>query len=298
MNGICVAGLGFLRRVLSCGDTGRCVMRARLLAGGGAAMVATCGAVAQISVPVTSNLPGLGFPASPLAAYSALSFPANNVSQAVSGGPASDVLFDDIAVATSTQGQIIRQVRIPFVNTSSNPPPPFSNGERPVRFQVGFWNADGPGGLAGTPIQGLTGLAQYRSTVFTAPFGGGLATLDLGNAGFVVPSGRFYVGLSLEAISLPNLEGYFNLLASNPSGPTVGSSLPGWTFGNSNGVPGSAPMSGVPWGQTLGLAGGPAMNNFFVGSGALCVELVIPAPSVVIPTLGFAAALANRRRRS
>lgn len=257
------------------------------------ALLATT-ASAQTTVPVTGSQTVLGgsFQRSPNAAYSNITNSPNNNSGV--GGPLLPTSFDDLTATPSTQGQVVRQLRVPVAIGQSVPnPAPLS-----MRVLVGFWNADAPNGLAGTPIQGLHGAAaHYQSAIINnvPPGRTTLWTLDLGNTGFVVPAGRFFVGISLDTSSTPVPVSGLTPFLMNYSPPTVGTTQLGFYRSSNPQVPGVS-LSGIPWGQTLGLPGGPELGSAVASQGP-GIELIVPAPPS-IGALVLCGLCASRRRRS
>lgn len=251
-------------------------------------------ASAQITVPASGPLisPTNSFTPNPSAAYSNITNSPDNNSAVVHFGllPTS---FDDLTATPAMQGQVVRQLRVPVLNASFNADL-FTNS---MRILVGFWNADGPNGLAGTPLLSVGGAAaHYQSELIDAPRSvSALWTLDLGTSGFVVPTGRFFVGISLDTRS-NNLSSNLAFLLKNYSPPTVGMTQYGYYLSSDPLVP-SIPLSGIPWGQTLGLPGGPALGSAVAAQGP-GIELIVPAPSSVAAlTLGGLSAFRRRRVR-
>jgi hypothetical protein len=248
-------------------------------------------ASAQITVPASGPLvsPSLSFQPNANAAYSNITNSPDLNSGVVTFGllPTS---FDDLTAAPSMQGRVVQQLRVPVFNGSFNPEVLFNS----MRILVGFWNADGPSGLAGTPLLNVSGTAaHYRSAIINAPRGeSALWTLDLGNEGFVVPSGRFFIGISLDTTS-NNPANILRFSLMNYSPPTVGTTQDGYHLGQ---TPGVGTVAGIPWGQTLGLPGGPLVVLPAVGFGGPGIELIVPAPSS-IGALTLCGLLACRRRR-
>lgn len=247
------------------------------------AAIAADAASAQITVPVTAYVDGTAtgsFQPSPNAAYSNITASPNANSGTVGIGllPTS---FDDVTVPPSLQGQTVRQLRVPLLHNSSIPNPPTNT----LRVLVGFWNADGPNGLAGAPLLNVNGTAaHYQSEIVDAPrISVGLWTLDLGEAGFVIPSGRFFVGLSLDTTSNPSANVIWDFRLMNYAPPTVGTTQPGFY---------QSSIQGIPWGQPLQFPG--AVPVATQGPG---IELVVPAPSSAV-ALMLSCMFTCRRRRS
>lgn len=262
------------------------------LIGAVAAAILASTAVAQITVPASGPLisPTNSFTPNPNAAYSSITNSPNNNSAVVHFGllPTS---FDDLTAAPAMQGQVVRQLRVPVLNASFNAELVTNS----MRILVGFCNADGPNGLAGTPLLSVGGTAaHYQSEIINAPRSTtALWTLDLGNSGFVVPTGRFFVGISLDTRS-NNPSSNLNFLLKNYSPPTVGTTQDGYHLGQ---TPGVGTIAGIPWGQTLGLPGGPLVVLPAVGFGGPGIELIVPAPSS-IGALTLVGLFACRRRRT
>lgn len=245
--------------------------------------------LAQITVPITEYQVGTSAPASPNAAYSNIT---TSLGTTVGGGSGtlSTTVFSNLTASTTFQGQTVQSLRlgVGVRQEVTNPSSSFR-----CRVQVGFWNADGPNGTAGTPVQGLTGFAQYQSGVLTIPRGEqAIITLELGDSGFVVPSGRLFFGMAYDttgfAESRPTDFPY-----SVHDMPAVGTNQPS-LFTGTNGM--GASLSGIPWGVTFGMTNGPALGALVAPNASLGIELVVPAPSIGC-ALAFGAAATLRRRR-
>lgn len=245
---------------------------------------------AQITVPITGYQVGTSATASPNAAYSNIT---NYLGTTVGTGAGglSATLFSNLTATPALQGQTVQALRLGVTCSAfvpNNVP------TRRVRVQVGFWNADGPNGTAGTPVQGVAGFAQYQSDVLTMPGDqAAIITLSLGGSGFVVPSGQFYFGLAYDVRDFSEsaaTEFLYNLYGL-PTVGTIQQGLYGATYG-----PGAA-LYGLPWGAIFGTPGQPTTTLIDAGPGTVGIELIVPAPSSgALFALGGALAFRRRRR--
>lgn len=213
------------------------------------------------------------------------------------GNRFSDVWMDDITVAPSAVGQRVQSIRIAcYYVAGSNPATANFTG----RVQVAFWNGDGTGvftpggptlpGTAGTPLLRPDGTqAAYVTNSFgIASPQFGLLTLNLGDQGFTLPAGKFYIALAFEGTG-PTTSG-LGIAPGRYFAPAIGSSDPGLANG------GSDFPSGMPFGTTFA-PGGPNPPIFdSPTNGGLGVELLIPSPSTAT-TLAASLSIFSRRRR-
>lgn len=240
----------------------------------------------DLSVPSSSQII---VPANPAAAYSNLANPTGQpgvpfIDITLPNSQSGRVLYDDVLPAAGLAGKTVTSIRVPFYRVSLSSSPSIS-----YRLEVGFWNPGGPNGGPSTPLMRAPGVqAGYVTNPVAIPASQyGVFDLDLGDAGFVLPEGRFFVGLNLVrtvAGSFPDERFGFGTYFP----PSVGFNLPGiytQQFG---------PM---PFGQAFGPggAGGFDLPAFNTGLG---LELVIPSPSTAVATLAALCATATKRRRT
>lgn len=262
------------------------------IASAATALLAGGVASAQITVPITGFHLGNSVPASPTAAYSNMTDYLGTF-----GGPGSlglsTTTFSNLTASPALQGQTVQSLRLGITLRLelTNPAP-----TRRCRVQVGFWNADGPNGLAGTPVQGLAGFAQYQTAVLEMTRGtSAVITLDLGSSGFVVPTGQFFFGMAFDTRGLDGFSpgDFTNHLYGAPA---VGTNQPGLyraAYENS-----ADPLAGIPWGAIFGSSAGPTMYPLLPPSSAsLGIELILPAPASG-SVLAVSGLVALRRRRS
>lgn len=239
---------------------------------------------AQITVPITNLQTGNSAAASPNAAYSNIT---NYLGTTIGGdsGGLSDALFSNLTAAPALQGQTVQSLRLGVTCAGLIGNDPIRSG----RVQVGFWNADGPNGTAGTPVQGINGVAQYQTDVLSMPrFSQAILSISLGSSGFIIPSGRFYFGIAYDTREFSNSSGDFAFSLYDP--PIVGtnqSGLHGALY------PPNVPLYGIPWGTTFGAPNSPVFSSFIPGT-SLGIELIVPAPSTV--ALLVVSGLASLRR--
>lgn len=244
-------------------------------------------ASAQITVPITGYQVGTSAPASPNAAYSNIT----NYLGATNGVGAgiSATLFSNLTAAPVQQGQTVQALRLGVTCRGVVGTAPI----RRSRVQVGFWNADGPNGTAGTPVHGLGGFAQYQSDPLSMPVDqAAIITLNLGTSGFVVPTGRFYFGIAYDVREFTESSSID--FACNVYGtPSIGMNQPGLYVGEYNTDPPTS-VFGIPWGAAFGVS--PYLV-YIDSPRSVGIELIVPAPSSGA-LMALSGAFVFRRRRS
>ncbi len=229
-----------------------------------------------ISSITTQSLgtPSNGVPADPNAAYSALT---GSYFAFTSGGSTSGktaVVCDDFDVAPQSVGQSVTSIRLAVSNIANHA---FS-----ARIQLGFWLADGAGGLPGTYLNQGSPVGYILAPTTIQP-GFNILTADLGGSGFTLTGQRLWIGYS------------FDNTGSTASGSDLAllglASVPSATVGGTGLGIDSGGVYGVPFGQPLSAAGGIIPTTL-----SLSYELVVPAPPSFAP-LAFTGLLITRRRR-
>lgn len=242
-----------------------------------------------------SNPAAASLPASPNAAYS-------NVStgpglQTSTGGASSATVVDDIRVTEPFIGQRVNAIRIACYNTQNIGMPFPQPGPVTVRAQIGFWNADAfidpnaglDTGLPGTPLMMGSSQAGYVTNSFTLPANSfGIITIPLGENGFTLPQGRFYILALFQAMS-PSATTIGMSFGQYAGPPAVGISTNQYGYNVSAGL-------NIPFGFSF-----EPFSPFFINAtgrlGGAGVELIIPAPPTAVLAM-LAARFALRRRRS
>lgn len=234
-------------------------------------------AIASPSVGV--SIPGgTSIPASPRAAYS-------NVTNMNPGAYAASfagsyTLFDDIEAEASAAGRQVMSMRIPVYRSRRF----FTSEPDTMRFRIsiGFWNAAGPSGLAGTRVILPSGEhASYYSEPFVLPLHGfGVLDIDVGDRGLIIPQGQFLVGISFARYESDYFNNeVFGVATYEP--PVIGANGPGvYYLGQS--------MVSTDLNFQL-----PVHNAAMPGLG---LELVVPSPGVGAMLVAMGLATLRRQR--
>jgi len=258
----------------------------RILIPGAAFAMASAAPAQTLITDVTyqylgNNFAGTTIPADPSAAYSSLAGLGAGRAPGSSGGspPRTFAKADDFAVSASSVGQRVQAVRFVMWNAGGS----FGATQTQGRLQLGFWLSDGAGSLPGSYLFESSRLIGYTTPLHTFDLGATVMTLNLGEAGFTLGSGRLWAAIAWEGIDNPpaNQGSAASLGYVVGSAPSAGQSNPG-------GV--GFFVDGVPFGQP---APGP---NFDSQIGPFAMEFIVPSPSGM-SVLATGGVLLIRRRR-
>jgi len=221
----------------------------------------------------------IGVPADPSAAYSSVAVTQGGAGPGSAGGTPyrTPVMADDFLPIASSFGKQVQTIRLIAWNSSGA-------NRVAANTQVGFWRADGSNAAPNSYFFEGTSAVGFSTPRHDFEPGYTLITLSLGASGFTLPSERLWLGMAFEQ----------SYIGSDPAGFTDVASM-GYR-GITTSTVGSTTVDGATM-FTYGVQYGQSARSVFANQGAnFAMELVVPAPSSLMP-IGAGWCILRRRRR-